>query len=212
MSTVERVPAEQRFVLHGISWQTYLNLRELPENEHVHMTYDQGELEMMSPSRTHEQYASLIALLIHAWAEERNLDIQNCRTMTFKREDLQHGLEPDNCYYVANELVVRSKPEVDLTIDPPPDLAIEIDLYSGKFDKLALYAAFGVPEVWRFDGRALHVFVLGPDGRYQQQPSSVSFPGLPPAEIERVLAKLGTASETALVRSFRDWVRTRTTK
>jgi Uma2 family endonuclease len=208
MSTVERVSAEQRFVLHGISWQTYLNLRESPENEHVHMTYDQGELEMMSPSRTHEQYASLIALLIHAWAEERNLDIQNCRTMTFKREDLQHGLEPDNCYYVANELLVRSKPELDLTFDPPPDLAIEIDLYSGKFGKLALYAAFGVPEVWRFDGRKLTLYVLDAEGRYQPSSGSASFPGLPPAEIERVLAKLGTASETALVRSFRDWVRT----
>jgi Uma2 family endonuclease len=210
MSTFERVPAEQRFVLHGISWQTYLNLRESPENEHVHMTYDQGELEMMSPSRTHEQYASFIARLIEVWTEERNIDIVSCRTMTFKREDLQHGLEPDNCYYVANELLMRSKAELDLTIDPPPDLAIEIDLYSGKFGKLALYAAFGVPEVWRFDGRKLTLYLLDAEGRYQPSSGSASLPGLPPVESERVLGQMGTASETALVRSFRDWVRTRT--
>jgi Uma2 family endonuclease len=109
---------------------------------------------------------------------------------------------------VANELLMRSKAELNLTIDPPPDLAIEIDLYSGKFGKLALYAAFGVPEVWRFDGRKLTLYLLDAEGRYQPSSGSASLPGLPPVEIERVLGQMGTASETALVRSFRDWVRT----
>jgi len=172
------------------------------------MTYDQGELEMMSPSKTHEQYASLIDRLLQVWTLEWNIDIQSCRTVTFKREDLRRGLEPDNCYYVANEAIVRSKTELDLTVDPPPDLAIEIDLFGGAMNKLAIYAAFGVPEVWRFDGRILRLFVLGEDGRYQERPSSLSFPNLPPAEMEKVLAQLGAASETALVRSFRQWVQT----
>ena len=162
----------------------------------------------MSPSKTHEQYASLMDLLLHVWAWEWDIDIQSCRTVTFKREDLQRGLEPDNCYYVANEAVVRSKTELDLAVDPPPDLAIEIELGGSGLDKLPLYAAFGVPEVWRFDGRILRLFVLGEDGRYQQRPSSLSFPNLSPAEMEKVLAQLGTASETALVRSFRQWVQT----
>jgi Uma2 family endonuclease len=208
MSTLECVGAEQRSWLHGISWQTYLNLRDLPENEHIRMTYSRGELEIMSPSKTHEQYAYLMSRLIDVWTEEMNIDIQSCRTVTFKREDLQHGLEPDNCFYVANEALVRSKRELDLGIDPPPDLAIEVDLGGGAMNKLPMYAAFGVPEVWRFDGRTLRVFALASDGRYQQRPSSVSFPALPLAEIEKVLAKLGTASDTALVRSFRRWVLT----
>jgi Uma2 family endonuclease len=211
MATVECLQAEQRFRLHGISWQTYLELRDAPENEHVHMTYDCGELEMMWPSKTHEQYASLVDLLIHVWAWQWNIDIQSCRTVTFKRDDLQRGLEPDNCYYVANEAIVRSKTELDLTVDPPPDLAIEIDLFNGGMNKLAMYAAFGVPEVWRFDGRSLQIFALAEDGQYQRCSASVSFPNLPPAEIEKVLAQLGTASETALVRSFRQWVQTQTT-
>jgi Uma2 family endonuclease len=208
MATVEDVLTEQQFVLYGVSWQTYLELRELPENEHVHMTYQSGELRMMSPSKAHEQFASLIGLLIHLWAVEQEIDIQSCRTVTFKREDLQRGLEPDNCYYVAHEPLVRSSSEMDLMVDPPPDLAVEIDLTGDALDKLAIYAAFRVPEVWRFDGRELHVFGLDADGRYQQLASSLSFPKLPPAEIEGVLHKLGTASETALVRSFREWVRT----
>lgn len=208
MATVECVQAEQRFRLHGVSWQTYLELRESPENEHVRIAYDRGELEMMSPSKTHEQYASLIGRLLDVWTLEWDIDIQSCRTVTFKRVDLQRGLEPDNCYYVANEPMVRSATELDLSVDPPPDLAIEIDLSDGAMDKLTMYAAFGVPEVWRFDGRTLRVFVLGEGGRYQPCPYSVSFPNLPPAEIEKVLAKLGTASETALVRSFSNWART----
>ncbi len=208
MATVEHVPAELRFRLYGVSWESYLQLRASPENEHVRMTYDRGDLRMMSPSKTHEQYASLIDLLIHAWADANDVDIQGCRAVTFKRDDLQRGLEPDNCYYVAHELLVRSKTELDLLVDPPPDLAVEIDLSGERMDKLKLYAAFGVPEVWRFDGRSLRVFVLGEDGDYQQRAASASFPGLPPAEIEGVLHKLGTASETALVRSFRQWMRT----
>ena len=211
MATVECVGAEERFRLYGISWQTYLELRDAPENEHVHMTYDQGELEMMSPSKTHEQYASLMDILIHVWAWEWDIDIQSCRTMTCKRADLQRGFEPDNCYYVRHEAVMRSKTELDLSMDPPPDLAVEIHLGGRSKRKLAIYAAFGVPEVWWFDGRTLQVFALGEDGQHQQRLSSVSFPNLPPAEVEKVLARLGTASETALVRSFRDWVRAQTT-
>jgi Uma2 family endonuclease len=211
MATIECVGAEQRLQLRGISWQTYLELRDSPENEHIDMTYNQGELEMMSPSKTHEQYASLIDRLLHAWTLEWNIDIQSCRTMTCKREDLQRGFEPDNCYYVRNEAVVRSKTKLDFSVDPPPDLAVEIDLGDSGTAKLTIYAAFGVPEVWWFDGRALRVFAIGDNGQYQQRPSSVSFPNLLPAEVEKVLARLGTASETALVRSFRQWVLTQTT-
>jgi Uma2 family endonuclease len=207
---------EQRVVLHGISWQTYQELREVPESEHVRMTYQEGELELMSPSRTHEQFASLIDRLLQTWTLERGIDIQSCRTMTCKLKDLERGFEPDNCYYVAHEALVRNHRELDLTVDPPPDLAVEIDLGGRGRRKLGIYAAFRVPEVWWFDGQTLQVFVLqhntAAGGRpvqdqYQECQTSASFPDLPPAEIEGVLAKLGTASETTLVRAFRDWVR-----
>ncbi len=208
MATVEAVSAERRFLLYGVPWRTYLELRDLPENEHVHMTYDEGTLEMMSPSRTHAQYASLIDHLLYAWAEERGIDIESCRDMTCKREDLQRGFEPDNCYYVAHEAAVRHKNELDFTVDPPPDLAIEIDLGRGGRRKLAIYAGFRVPEVWWFDGHTLQIFVLGPDGRYEERPASTAFPGLPLRKLEGVLETMGMEGQMALVRSFRDWVRT----
>jgi len=86
-------------------------------------------------------------------------------------------------------------------------LAIEIDLGSSVTDKMALYAAFNVPEVWLYDGNILQVYILDADGKYLSSQSSGSFPQLPPAEIETVLRRMGTASDTELVRAFRDWVR-----
>jgi Uma2 family endonuclease len=209
MALAESIYKEQRFLLPGVAWQTYLALREQSENEHVRMTYDQGVLEMMTPSKRHEQFGYLIGRLIDVWTEELEIDVQSCRTVTFKREDLQRGLEPDNCYYIAHEPLVRDKAELDLSTDPPPDLAVEIDLGALITDKMPLYAAFKVPEVWRYDGQKLTVHVLNPEGKYVSSQFSVNFPQLPPAEIARVLQKVGSTSDTGLVRSFRKWVRTK---
>ena len=207
MATAEKARAEKTFLLYGIPWQTYVALRELPDNYNVRMTYDGGVLEMMSPSKLHEQLSHLVGRLIDAWTEELDIDIQGCRSMTFKRADLEKGFEPDNCYYVSSEPLVRQKTELDLAADPPPDLAVEIDVTRKSIAKMPLLAAFGVPEVWRYDGRNLQVFELTAEGEYVPRQSSPSFPGLPVAEVERVLRQMATASETALVRSFRQWVR-----
>lgn len=97
MSTINSPPATDRFVLYGVPWETYVALREVPENYHVRMTYDRGELEMMSPSKPHEHSAELLDRLIHVWTEELDRDIISCRTMTCRRADLERGFEPDNC-------------------------------------------------------------------------------------------------------------------
>jgi len=161
---------------------------------------------MMTPSKRHEQFGYLIGRLIDVWTEELGIDVQSCRTVTFKREDIQRGLEPDNCYYIAHELTVRNKEELDLSVDPPPDLAVEIDLGASMTDKMSIYAAFKVPEVWLYDGRKLVFYLFDAQGKYLASPSSISFPQLPPAEIEKVLHQMGSASETTLVRAFREWV------
>ena len=207
MTAVSHPQAPPRFLLHGVSWETYVALRDAPENYHVRMTYDRGELEMMSPSKPHEHFAELLDRLIHTWTEELDLDIVSCRTMTCRREDLKRGFEPDNCYYVEHEAQMRAKKELDLSTDPPPDLAIEVEVSRGGRGKLKLYEAFGVPEAWRYKGKAIQVYQFGPDGRYATQPTSRVFPGFPFAEAERVLSQIGTASETALVKAFRRWVR-----
>jgi Uma2 family endonuclease len=200
-------PTSAPFLLHGVPWDAYVLLRDAPENYHVRMTYDRGELEIMSPSRWHERFSRLIGRLIEAWTDEFDIPIQGCGTMTLRREDLHRGLEPDNCYYIRNEPLMRAKEELDLATDPPPDLAIEVDLTRHALEKPALYAALGVPELWRYDGQRLRLFRLRGEGGYVETGASESLPGFPVDEAEQIVEQLGTASDTALVRSFRDRVR-----
>lgn len=207
MATAEQAQAGQRMVLHAIPWTTYVALRNVSENRNVRMTYDRGELEMMSPSKRHEVCANLLGRLIEAWSEELDIDIQSCRTMTCRREDLSRGFEPDNSYYVQHEPQVWQKMELDLSVDPPPDLAIEIDLSGNAAKNMPLCAAFGIPEVWRYDGQLLAVFELGSDGQYAACSSSPAFPHLPIAEIQRLVGQVGAVRENALIREFRTWIR-----
>ncbi len=207
MATGNHDLAQSRFLLYGVPWETYLALRDLPQNGHVRMTYDRGALEMMTPSKRHEQFAVMIELLIHTWAEEIGIDILGCRTMTCRRDDLERGFEPDNCYYVAHEAQMRAREELDLCVDPPPDLAVEIDLSTRSVEKLDLYQAFGVPEVWRYDGDAIHVHLLDAPGHYVLGSSSLAFPGFPLADAGDILRETGRHSQTALLRQFRTRVR-----
>ena len=213
MTTVELPRPSQQFVLQGVRWEVYQELRKLPENDHVRMTFDEGVLEMMTPSASHEQWSYLIGRLIDAWTLELSVNITACRNMTVSRKDLQKGFEPDNCYYVQHELQIRQKlagrprAKLDFTVDPPPDLAIEVDVSRTSVGKRKLYAAFGVPEVWRYDGQRIEVFTLGPKNRYVPSGKSVCLAGIPLEEMARVLGRINTESDTVLMRSFRDYVR-----
>jgi Uma2 family endonuclease len=207
MTTVELPASPQRFALRGISWGVYQELRSVPEMYNVRMTFDGGRLEMMSPSALHERFSRLVDRLIYTWTEEQDIDIASLGTMTVRREDLQKGFEPDNCYYVRHESLMREKAELDFSVDPPPDLAVEVDVSRSSAGKLALYAAVGVPEVWRYDGQRIEVYTLGPEQRYSAGAASVCFPGFPLDEAARVLARWSAESERALVGSFREFVR-----
>jgi Uma2 family endonuclease len=206
MSTTAQAGREQRLVLHGVGWETYLGLREVPENYHLRMTYDQGDLEVMSPSSSHERIAALIGRLIEAWAEERGIRLVSCRTMTFRRDDLRQGLEPDNCYYIQNVAVASRPADIDLGRDPPPDLAVEVESTRSALGKLPLYAAFGVPEVWRYAKGDLAILRLGEDGGYRATETSLALPGFRAVEAVRLLSRLED-DDTTLVRAFREAIR-----
>lgn len=191
--------------LHGVPWRSYLDLRNSPETGRQPMTYDRGELEIISLTWRHQRFVSVLGRLIDIWTEEQEIESASCGSMTMQREDLQRGFEPDRCYYIARAPLVRAKEELNFTTDPPPDLAIEVDVMQRTIEKAPLYAAFGVPELWRYDGRQLHVFSLHGE-QYRRATHSQSLPNFPVAEAEAVLAKLGTASDTQLAREFRKWV------
>jgi Uma2 family endonuclease len=116
-------------------------------------------------------------------------------------------LEPDECYYLAHEQEMRGKDELDLSVDPPPDLVVEVEVSRSALDRLAIYASMGVPEVWRCDGHLLIVHALQGDGTYAVQTHSTNFPFLPMEKLAWFLGQSSTTDETTLLRSFQQWVR-----
>jgi Uma2 family endonuclease len=163
-------------------------------------------MEVMTVSPKHENRKTLLARLVETLTEEMEIDIASFGSTTSRREDLKRGLEPDESYYIENEATVRGREEIDLQVDPPPDLAIEIEVSRSTLNRMAIYAALGVPEVWRWDGTTFRVSLLGSRGAYRQSDRSKAFSFLPLGEFVQFLARTDL-SETQLLRSFRMWVR-----
>ena len=210
MATILRpaaYPADERVVLHDVRWELYDMLRRELGNRQVRLTYDGRNLEIMSPSRGHDLAGRFLGRLIAALANELDVEIGTGGSTTFRRDDIHRGLEPDECFWIANESAVRGKREIDLTIDPPPDLAIEIDISPSPLDRAAVYAALHIPEVWRFDGQNLYVEILGNDDRYHPSEKSLSYPSLSVAELPRFIAMAEREGEVQALRSFVQWLR-----
>ena len=195
------IAGEQRVLLRSISWQTYETLADNPDRAGRLLTYDQGVLEIMSPSRAHESDKSMLGRMLERFAEEQGIDICSSASTTFKRKDLDRGFEADESYYIRNELIVRDKREIDLLIDPPPDLVIEIEMSRSAINKLALFTSIGIPEVWRYNGTRLWLGRLAEDD-YESISQSIELPGFPIEAAVEILQSIGTASETELIRRF----------
>ena len=200
---------EQRTVLNQVSWQTFINLlNDLGDNRVIRLYYDQGVLEIMTPLGEHENNNRFIECLIGVIADELNLNLKRFGSLTLKREELLKGAEPDSCYYLENEPLVRHKQNINLESDPPPDLVLEIDITSSSLDKQTIYAAFEIPELWRYNGQELEVFVLDKTTQsYQNSIQSLHFPWLPLEVIPQYIRQSLRDGETATLKSFRTWVR-----
>jgi Uma2 family endonuclease len=194
-------------VLKNISWQTYESLvNELAQQRGIRLTYDRGTLEIMTPSASHEGNKQILGRFVETVTEELNVEIRSLGSLTCRREDLERGLEPDQCYYIENEEIVRSLNQINLNQDPPPDLVIEIDITSSSINRLELYASLGVLEVWRYDGSRLIFYQL--EGQeYVEREVSPHFPFLSPSEIMGFWETQKDVGETSMIRGFRQWVR-----
>lgn len=200
--------SETRTVLENVRWETFVELAAQRRGSVPRMTFDEGVLELMSPLRQHENIGSLIGRLVETSTEVLDIEICSVASTTFKRKDLQKAFEADESYYIEHAEQIRPKEEVDLTIDPPPDLVIEVEITSSAIRKLKLFAAMGVPEVWRHDGERLQMSILS-NGQYVSIDSSNALPGLTAAMIDSILEKRFGFGETALVREFRNSLKAR---
>ncbi len=196
-------PAETRTLIRHVRWETYVALAEDRRNGIPRMTFSKGLLELMRPKKEHEKVKSLLGRMIHAYCDCREIEIESVASTTFRRQDLDRGFEADESYYIEQSELIRSKVEIDLTIDPPPELVVEIEITSSAIAKLELFAEMGVPEVWRYDGQKLSYYRLV-GSQYKKVDASVALAGFPPELAQSLLEQRLLQGETALIRQFRN--------
>ncbi len=188
---VAKRPSADLVIVSNISWETYERLLEdLKNQSSPRLAYDQGVLEIMSPGFEHDRANRILEAIVQIALEELDIDFEGAGSTTYKRETLKQGFEPDSSFYIQNAKRVRGKKELDMEIDPPPDLAIEIDVTNDSLDKFPLYASLGVGEVWRYEG-AIEIWILK-QGRYIRQHKSAAIPVL----TEKLVSNLMESSLT----------------
>ncbi len=205
MIAVAEKPLEH-LLLSNISWNTYQALLKEIGESHYRLTYDSGELEIMTLSFGHENISRWIGRLIFFLALELNIPLCSGGSTTLQQSLRQKGLEPDECFWIEHESAMRGKHEWDTLHDPPPDLGVEVDITRSSLNREAIYAALRVPEIWRYDGQSLKVLVLGRGGKYGARAKSRAFPSLSLDGFAAFIGKLGTADEIALIKEFVEWL------
>ena len=196
---------QEHILLQDISWETFDELiTELESQPSKRLTYDNGQLEIWMPLIPHESYKRWLGRILELITEELDIEIRSLGSTTWRRQDLAKGIEADECYYIQNEAAIRGKMDIDLTTDPPPDLAIEIDITSLSLPRLPIYSALGIPEVWRFDGESVQILALN-QATYREVPRSIALPLITPEALQNFLEQVKTMGETSWAKSVRQW-------
>jgi Uma2 family endonuclease len=169
------------------------------------VAYDDGTLEIMTPLPEHEYYKEIIGDIIKDTAEILELDYECCGSTTWKRELKKAGIESDNCFFFQNEALIRGKLQLDLNQDPPPDLALEIDVSSKSLNRFPIYARLGVPEIWSYDGGEIKIYQLQGE-EYLERETSLVFPNLKVQEIPSLIERYRMAGRLVLRQKIREWL------
>jgi Uma2 family endonuclease len=197
------------WVLDGVSWPQYSRfLRAFEDRPGFRLTYDDGTLEIMSPSPRHDHPGRFLGRMVVVLCEEFDLPLICGGSTTLRRRLKKKGAEADECFWIANAHRMKGRLDLDLRRDPPPDLAIEIDVTHSSLDRTAIYAALRVPEFWRVHGEDMQFFALQENGKYKQVEKSRIFPAITPADLMRFLVRIyEEGDENPIIRDFRKWVR-----
>ena len=196
------VPPGQRLLIRNLDWQKFERiLEELGEHRSSRIAYSHGTLEIRMPTPEHEVDKELIGDIVKILLDELEIDCECFGSTTFKQENMVSGIEPDQCFYIQNQAQMRGKRRVDLSKDPPPDLAIEVDVTSKT--QLNAYATLGVPELWLYEKNQLNIYILQA-GIYQPVVISPTFPSLPILDfVAEVLEQSFLIGRSPALRAFR---------
>jgi Uma2 family endonuclease len=208
---IEHLPPGAMLVVNGVSWEEYeALLDELEDRPGVRVTFDRGRIQAVSPRRKHDQCAALIDLMVVFAARVLGLPVEVFRTTTLRQPEQERGVEADCCFYIANAHRVSGRDTFDLKTDPPPDIAVEIDMSTDSPAKLPIYAGLGVPEVWVYDGRRMRILQLLDDGSgYGDVARSKFLECLTVEVLERYLELSKTTGQSELLSDFLAWLEER---
>ena len=200
------VPPGQTVVLDDVSWEEFeAILEDLGESRGSRITYDRGKLEIMTPLPEQEVNKVYISNFVEILLEELDIEFCPLGSTTFKNQLMLKGIEPDSCFYIQNEAAVRGKNRLDLTVDPPPDLALEIDITNRGHPEI--YQSLSVPELWRYERGKLQILILV-NSEYVESESSSNFPDFPLVKmIPQYLTHCRTEGRNKGIKAFRNWVR-----
>ncbi|MBF2004403.1 MAG: Uma2 family endonuclease [Chlorogloeopsis fritschii C42_A2020_084] len=176
-----RLEPGQKVTLQPVSWEGLEEiLAELGEQRSYRIAYAKGILEIMAPLPEHERAKVLLADLVKILLKVQKRSWEPLGSTTLKRKDMTAGIEPDDCFYIQNYKAVIGKNRLDLTVDPPPELALETDVTSKT--ELDAYEVLGVPELWLCEGENLRINVLR-EGKYIESQTSPTFSNVAVVEI-----------------------------
>lgn len=209
MDAIEHLPAGATLRLSSVSWEEYeALLADLVLWPGMRVTYDNGKVEIMSPSREHEMYKEFVLRLAQTISDESGIILETSGSTTFRQKHKAKGAEPDTCFYVQNAARIIGKRKLDLEVDPPPDVVVEVDMANDSLSKFNIYAAFGVPEIWRYDGEQMYIYKLA-NQSYEEVSISLAFPSLTADALTNFIAQSKTLGQTAALIAFRQWWRSR---
>jgi len=199
----DSLPGGAMLVIPNVPWEDYDRLlQEMEEHSRRRISYDTGRLEIVSPLPEHGKYADFLTRLLSVYAEIHDMELEGCGNATWKRKSIGRGVEADACFFVRNAGSIIGKRKIDLESDPPPDIAIEIDITRTSKRKFPIYAALGVPEVWIYDGQQPRFFALTA-GDYENTAASQFFPGLTEEMLVEAINLSKTAGQTKALQAFR---------
>ena len=200
-----KIQPGQQLLVEDVNWQQFESiLAELGERRASRLSYSNGRLEIMVPLPEHEKAKEIIGDMVKILLEARQIAFESLGSTTLKNERMSQAVEPDTCFYIQNQAAVIGKNRLDMSVDPPPDLAIEIDLTSRT--QLDNYQILGVPELWRYARRGLQINVLQAE-QYIESDVSPTFPNIPIVElVNQYTQQSQVAGRTRAIQAFRNWV------
>ena len=210
LEAIEHLPEGAMLRLERITWNEYEQmLEELTEHPGMRVSYDEGRVEIMSPTYEHEEYKDFIYSMVRDLSKELKIKLETRGSATYKQKHFLKGAEPDCSFYVQNAYAIIGKRQIDLSTDPPPDVVVEIDITSESLGKFPIYAAFGVPEIWRYDGEHAQIYHLV-NQSYVEAARSLAFTCLTAQALTDFIEQSKTEGQSAALAAFRQWVRTQT--